>query len=357
MEINNCILLEIEMKKSIGEILIRIFIVSLYAFLVIKLVGFAMPDNIEYKSHIPKQIFFLSYLFFFNLNTEGSLFFDRYLNKKLPWFYFPQKRIFIQFGFIILWTIITIGLPFMAWYFINGQSLAYPPGSVIIFIASVVLLLCFLGISIAINFFKQWQTSLLDAEHFKQEKLKADYRVLQNQVNPHFLFNSLNALISEIKHNPNTAVEFTRKLSKVYRYVLQSKNHDLITVDKELEFIKSYIFLHKVRIGDALEYSVNISEEALGMQIPPLTLQILVENAIKHNVANEENVLRISIAIASDSDRQLIVSNNLQAIENVDSTFTGLSNLSKRFELLKQDGFSYGEQEERYVVTIPLIDE
>ena len=98
------------------------------------------------------------------------MFFDRYLNKKLSWFYFPQKRIFIQSGFIILWAFITIGLPFIAWYFVNGKSLAYPPASVIIFIGSVVFLFGFIGISMVINFFKQWQNSLLEAEYLKQEK-------------------------------------------------------------------------------------------------------------------------------------------------------------------------------------------
>ena len=343
------------MAKSIGKTLIRIALVSLYATLVMRLVGFAGPDNIEFNLPIPKYLFLIFYLFFFNLNTEGSLFFDRYLNKKLPWFYVPKKRIIIQFSFIILWAFITIGLPFITWYFINEQSFIYPPASVIIFIGSVIFLFGFIGISMAINFFRQWQNSLLDAEHFKQEKLKADYLVLQNQVNPHFLFNSLNVLISEIKHNPITAVEFTRKLSKVYRYVLQSKNHDLIALNKELDFIESYIFLHKIRIGDALDYSINISEEALQMQIPPLTLQILMENAIKHNVANKENVLKVSIT--SDGDNKIIVSNNLQTIENEYSTYTGLSNLSKRFELLKKDGFTYGEHEEKFIVTIPLIDE
>ncbi|MGK0413113.1 MAG: two-component system LytT family sensor kinase [Polaribacter sp.] len=343
------------MSKNIKNTVIRIFLVSLYAILVIRLVTFVMPNDIEYNSPIPKQIFLIFYLIFFNLNVEGSLFFDRYLNKKIPWFYFPKKRIFVQFVLIILWAFISIGIPFIAWYFINEQSLIYPPAPVITFIGSVIFLFVFIGISMTINFFKQWNSSLLDAEYYKQEKLKADYRVLQNQVNPHFLFNSLNVLISEIKHNPKTAEAFTRKLSKVYRYVLQSKNHDLIYLKKELEFIDSFIFLHKVRIGDALEYVVNISEEALQMQIPPLTLQILIENAIKHNVANEENVLKISIK--SDGSDTLIVSNNLQIIDNVDSTYTGLSNLSKRFELLKKEGFSYGKKEEKFIVTIPLIDE
>ena len=90
-------------------------------------------------------------------------------------------------------------------------------------------------------------------------------------------------------------------------------------------------------------------------QIPPLTLQIVIENAIKHNVANEENVLRISIK--SDGDNSIIISNNLQPIKNTDSTYTGLSNLRKRYELLKKDGFTYEEKENNFVVTIPLIDE
>ena len=168
------------------------------------------------------------------------------------------------------------------------------------------------------------------------------------------MFNSLNVLISEIKHNPNIAEKFTRKLSKVYRYVLQSKNYELISLKKELEFIDSFIYLHKIRIGDALEYSVNISEELLNKQIPPLTLQILLENAVKHNVANEENVLKISIINNGD---HLIVSNNLQLISNADSTHTGLSNLNKRFFLLKKEGFSYGESKGSFVVTIPLLNE
>ncbi len=343
------------MTKSIRSILIRIVLVSLYAILVMKLVAFTMSDDVQYQSHIPHQVFLIFYLLFFSLNTEGSLFFDRFLNKNLPWFENPKKRIIIQLSFIILWTFITIGLPFTAWYFINGKSLAYPQGSVILFIGAVVFLVGFIGISATKNFFEQWQSSLLDSERIKQEKLKADYQVLQNQINPHFLFNSLNVLISEIKHDPNTAVDFTRKLSKVYRYVLQSKNHDLITLEKELKFIDSFIYLHKTRIGNAVECTKNISEEALQMELPPLTLQILLENAIKHNITNEENVLKISIH--TDGENNLIVSNNLQIIDNVDSTYTGLSNLSKRFELLNKDGFSYGEQEEKFVVTVPLIEE
>lgn len=344
------------MKKNIWKTLIRIVLVSIYAILVMKLVVFVMPnDDIRFNSPIPKQVFVFFYLLFFNLNTEGSLFFDRYLNKKIPWFYFSKKRIFIQFTLIILWAFISIGIPFIAWYFINGRSFIYPRAPVIVFIGSVVLLLVFIGISMTMNFFKQWQISLLDAEHYKQEKLKAEYKVLQNQVNPHFLFNSLNVLISEIKYAPDVAVKFTRKLSKVYRYVLQSKNHDLISLQKELDFIDSFIFLHKVRIGDALHYSRTITEDSLNKQLPPLTLQILIENAIKHNIASIEHVLNISIE--TNDKGILIVKNNLQLIENADSTNTGLSNLSKRFELLDRGELKIQKTQTEFIVTVPLIEE
>jgi hypothetical protein len=346
---------KLKMIENVGKTLMRIILVSLYAILVVRLISIGMPDEIIQKLPLSKELILFFYLILFNLNVEGNLFFDRYLNKKLPWGFYQKKRLFVQLLAINFWTLITFGLPLIGLYFINDKSFIYPPAPVIVFISSILLLTAFIGVSVTVNFFKQWRQSLLEVEYYKQEKLKADYRALQNQVNPHFLFNSLNVLISEIKHNPKTAEVFTRKLSKVYRYVLQSKNHDLISLKKELEFIESYIFLHKVRIGDALEYEVNISEEALQMQIPPLTLQILIENTIKHNIANEENVLKISIE--SDRNNTLIIRNNLQAIENVESTYTGLSNLNKRFELLKKDGFTYGKQDEKFVVTIPLIED
>lgn len=333
----------------------RIILVSLYAMLVMRLITYTMQGIVVFNPPISTELFVLFYLLFFNLNTEGNIYFDRYLNKKLSWYINPRKRIIIQIGFMLIWSLLTIGVPYTYWYYLNGNSLPYPPASIIIFIGSIVLLFGFLMISMAINFFKEWQSSLLEAEHFKQEKLKSDYRVLQNQVNPHFLFNSLNVLISEIKHNPHVAVEFTRKLSKVYRYVLQSKNHDLIDLNKELIFLESYIFLHKVRKGDSIEYSVDVPSAILSKRLPPLTLQILIENVIKHNIANEENVLKISISCKDDS--YLIVKNNLQIMANADSTNTGLSNLKKRFDLLNKDGFTYGKKEEEYIVHIPLLEE
>ena len=274
---------------------------------------------------------------------------------KLPWGTNPQWRLWVQGLTLLLWSIISIGIPFYIWYIINGKSLNYPQLSVLTFVAAIAFLMGIIAVSATRDFFKNWKASILETEYYKQEKLKSDYKVLQNQVNPHFLFNSLNVLISEIKYNPDTAVEFTRKLSKVYRYVLQSKNHDLILLKDEVEFIKSYIFLHKVRIGEALQFSINIFENDLQKQIPPLTLQILVENAIKHNVANEENKLTLSIAMADNNTLQ--VKNNLNIKTGVESTNTGLANIKKRYDLLKLGEIQVIQTKDEFIVNIPLLNE
>ena len=105
------------MYKLRSKIGIRIALVSFYAFLIMLIVGLNVPDDVRFNGTFPRWLFLLIYLFFFNLNTEGSLFFDKYLNQKLPWYYNPRKRLSIQLGFVLFWTVMTIGVPFTIWYF------------------------------------------------------------------------------------------------------------------------------------------------------------------------------------------------------------------------------------------------
>lgn len=338
-----------------GKVFLRIVIVSVYATLVARLIVLTLPSNVDFIPPFRKVWIWLIYLIIFNLNTEGSLFFDRVLNRKLPWNNAMNQRLILQFTGVVIWSFVTIGLPFTFWYFKNGGSFIYPPTSVITFLSAIAILFVFVGMSMMRNFYTQKQNSLLEIEHLKQEKLMADYRVLQNQVNPHFLFNSLNALISEIKHNPDTAIEFTRNLSKVYRYVLQSKNYQVIGLRDEIELIESFIFLHTVRMGKALNFELNISDEAMKMKLPPLTLQILIENAIKHNAANEENVL--TIAIRSVNRNTLEVKNSLNPKSDLYSTHTGLSNIRSRYALLKKGEIEVSQSSDEFTVLVPLIED
>ncbi|MGM9712538.1 MAG: sensor histidine kinase [Prevotella sp.] len=145
-----------------------------------------------------------------------------------------------------------------------------------------------------------------EAARLQIENTKAKYDALQAQLNPHFLFNSLNTLIAEIQYNPDNAIRFTRHLSNVYRYVLQCHNRHLVTLGEELEFVDSFIFLHKVRLGDCLSCNIDIADSLLESELPPLTLQLLVENVIKHNSISQSRPMAISIRAA---DGYMVVSN------------------------------------------------
>jgi LytS/YehU family sensor histidine kinase len=195
---------------------------------------------------------------------------------------------------------------------------------------------------------------LLENEKLKREKLKSDYKLLQDQINPHFLFNSFNVLISEISHDPSVAKEFATKLSQVYRYVLQSNKQELVQLKEELIFLESYIYLHEIRIGDALKFKMHVEEDCLNYSIPPLTLQILVENAIKHNAVNQDNLL--NIVLRSEENCKLILSNNLNPKSTIESTKTGLMNIRNRYKLLGDYDIQVDHSETHFTVTLPLLD-
>ena len=144
----------------------------------------------------------------------------------------------------------------------------------------------------------------------EESSIKAQYTALQNQL-IHILFNSLNTLISEIEYNPENAVVFTQKLSDVYRYILKSQEQGLVTLRNELEFLDSYIYLHQVRLGKCIQLENKIPPTLLNKKIPSLTLQLLIENVIKHNIINMENPMVIHLDY-SDKDQTLSVRNKIK---------------------------------------------
>jgi len=304
--------------------------ISLYAIFVLLVLRLIVPEDLEIG--YPSALIILFYVLFFNVASEGNIIFDRLLNNHLPWFFKPKQRLIVQISVTLIWSFLVIAIPFVLIWIINGYRLIYPPFSIITFISATVLLIAFTSIYAALNFFNSWKSSIVEMEELKIEKLRSDYQALQNQLNPHFLFNSFNVLISEIQYNPDTAVRFTRKLSDVYRYVLESRKHDLVALSRELQFIKSYVYLHQVRVGKGLKLVTEIPDNILDRQLPPLSLQILVENALKHNIVIEENPLTIEIMVKDD--QTLLIRNNLQLKQALDSTGVGLTNLKNRYRLL-----------------------
>lgn len=194
----------------------------------------------------------------------------------------------------------------------------------------------------------------MQAAELQQQNNIARYAALQNQLNPHFLFNSLNTLIAEIEYDPKNAVNFTRNLSDVYRYVLQCQSKMLVPLDEELTFMNSYIFLHQVRLGNCFEIISNIPDEIPECKIPPLTLQLLVENVIKHNSISPSKPMTISLVA---QDNQLVVTNKINPKRNTAKSGTGLRNLCDRYMLITNKEVEILNHNGLFTVKIPLIYE
>jgi LytS/YehU family sensor histidine kinase len=178
---------------------------------------------------------------------------------------------------------------------------------------------------------------------------------LKNQVNPHFLFNSLNTLSSLVSISPEQAERFIDELSSVYRYLLQSNEQVLATLRAEIEFANSYYHLLKTRYGDAIQLTINIDSIHFDFLIPSLSLQLLLENSTKHNIVSTAKPLHIHIYTQTAPDR-LVVSNNLQRkINPVPSNKMGLVNIMKTLQLLNQQEVVVQESEKEFVVILPLI--
>ena len=203
-------------------------------------------------------------------------------------------------------------------------------------------------------FFERWREVVDEAEQLKKENLQSQLEGLKGQVNPHFLFNSLNSLSSLISDDPVKAEKFLDEMSKVYRYLLRTNEDGLTTLQAEMDFINSYFHLLKTRYGDGLDMHTTIEERFLTWQLPPLTLQMLVENAVKHNMILKDKPLQIMI-LTTNSGR-LIVSNNLQRKDRmVSSNKVGLSNIVKKYRLMKQEEISVRDDGKEFAVVVPLI--
>lgn len=220
-------------------------------------------------------------------------------------------------------------------------------------IVSVVSTLLVNSIYMSIEFFNHWRKTLTEKEEFKRTSLSAEFEALKNQVNPHFLFNSLNTLSSLIDENPKQANEFVQKLSSVYRYVLAHRDKETVLLQEELEFIKSYIFLNKIRFGDNLTTAIDINDDCYSLHIPTLTLQMLVENAIKHNVISSQKPLQINIGC---KDGFIEVSNNLQPkLMLAESSGIGLNNIIERYKFLTKLEVFIAKTETCFTVKVPLL--
>jgi LytS/YehU family sensor histidine kinase len=196
--------------------------------------------------------------------------------------------------------------------------------------------------------------TMVEKESLKQQALQHEFDVLKNQVNPHFLFNCFNTLSSLISENKEKAEAFLNELSSVYRYLLRNNEDGLSTLENEMKFIRSYYGLLKTRHGDALEMILDIDKRYHPYLLPSLTLQLLVENVVKHNQLSKHQPLVIEIFTTAGN--KLVVNNNLQRrTVKAPSNRVGLENIKAKYELLTQKGFQVMEDGKNFTVVLPLI--
>jgi two-component system LytT family sensor kinase len=307
-----------------------------------------------YWYNIDKQIYYgilIGYFLF-----KGNYLSGYFISKLFPWKEGPLRTLFLSFSTgIIISIIVIVYVNFLWWNWRSNESISLAVLFNKFFYVMISELLITIIITLILyvaNFFTEWKKLLLQEEQFKREALSLQFDALKNQVNPHFLFNSLNVLTSLVETDPPLAVRFIKQLSEVYRYVLEHKDKELIELDTELQFVNAFVNLQKIRFDSNLV--VDISLENIHGRIIPLSLQMLVENAIKHNVISAEKPLNIVI---SSEKGYLVVTNNLQKKKVIQETGSiGLNNIRERYAFFSKLPVLVEETNEFFTVKLPVIE-
>jgi len=269
--------------------------------------------------------------------------------KKYPWEEKPLKHLFIEIFSILIYTLL---FSFFL-YTLERKFWDIPKIAGITMEIFSTLLITFFITSVyeSVFFYKQWKYNFSKSVRLEKDNLEAKYEALRAQINPHFLFNSLNGLTNMVGDN-KPVVEYIQNLSDLLRYMMTSGEKELVLLSEELEILRSYITIHMTRFRGSLEIEVDIPENLLNRAIPPLILQMLVENCLKHNIVSKEKPLRIEITAANES---ITVSNNLQRKSGVVSTGQGLENIRGRYSFFSTRRVEVFENDKMFIVIVPLL--
>lgn len=298
------------------------------------------------------------FILVFNILGLSLLHINHYIDRKAPFFFAKRSRVIIHYIVISLllcllnYTLffsMKLLLDFANPFVIRADGVRTLN---IIWLVELVIL----GLVLVNNSFRFTIGLYREKAQLEESALKAQYMALQSQLNPHFLFNSLNVLISEIEYNPQNAVQFTRNLSDVYRYILQHQEQMLVTLKEELAFVDAYLFLHRVRLGDCIRIEHAIDRVLYDRKLPPLTLQLLVENVIKHNSISLNKLMLIKLSYIAEEE-MLEISNPIRPKQGALESGKGLQNLATRYQLLCSKKIEIIQSENCFTVKIPLLNE
>ena len=280
---------------------------------------------------------------------------EDFYDKRISWIHHPAKRFLLTSGTYMSYAfIVSFSLVFM-YSFVKGNFTLENIPFKLLFEYSLMpmgIALGFMALFTTRSWLLEWRKSALEAEILRNEKLASQYQSLKDQLNPHFLFNSLNVLSSLVYENADKSAAFIQKLSRIYRYVLEAQKEELIELEKEESFARNYLELQKIRFEESLQFSISIGNQ--NGFIPPLSLQLLLENAIKHNIVSQSEPLFIHIYRKDDD---LWISNTFQpkSSQTEPSTGIGLNNIKMRYQLLSERNMEVIQTEDEFLVKLPIL--
>lgn len=326
---------------------------------------FALVICLVFSSEIKAEtswwrVFFLNYFlysFLISVMMSGGIgYLIDFSGRHFSWVETPLKRLLFDLVLVISYSFLASFLLSLIFGFFIWKNLSINDMSWSWVVSSTTLpILISLGFTFFFtsrSFLLEWKQSAIAFEKMKSERLAGQYQSLKDQLNPHFLFNSLNVLSNLVYEDPDKANSFIEKLATVYRYVLDVQDEKLVNLKDELKFARNYLDLQKLRFGDKLQYSAEV-DETDEFVIPPLSLQLLLENAVKHNSATVQNPLVIEIVKQGD---RLVVKNNLQMREQRGtSSGIGLNNITERYRFFTSQVVRVSNDGGYFSVSIPLL--
>jgi len=343
-----------------------LFIVS--AFLLLYLVSYIIdPYSPCWKNYFTRDIpdiiidWSISLLFCF-LVSETSIYIGLKLNRYIQWTEKPSRRLLIETSLNLLAVILIHLLTNSVFTYYYGDSdvsmvtnsIEKNRGDLQWLVVSTIIALMIMAINIGNYLILNWKNEAVKTAELNQLVIEAELQSLKLQIDPHFVFNNLSVLSELILENQQLGYEYAENFSKIYRYMLVNSKKDTILLEDELKFLNSYMFLIKHRVGEGVSFCVEVNKESRRLSMPPLTLQLLVENALKHNKTSKKDPLQIRIY--NTDDCRLIVENALLPIEKpLNSSGIGIKNIIRRYKLLSEKEPEIIKDDTSFKVIIPLI--
>ena len=337
-------------KSQIDDKKIRLLFIPFFGIVIPNLTG--LFGHIAFRS----PLYLIGYLYFILISSviwHGNRFLLFKQREYYDWFANPLRKLAMLVLANIFYTAPVTVIMILFWYHFAGFE--HIDWNVIKFVTlmNVIAVIFITHVYETVFLIKERENDIIQFEKLERAKAEAELGALKSQIDPHFMFNSLNTLSHLIKTDSNKALQFNENLSDVYRYILMNKDRELVQLKEEINFLNNYFALLRLRFGKGVELFINGSNKYDRFLIPPISLQILLENAIKHNKIDDKNPLHINLQLM---DSKIIVSNKIKSKTlEIKSPHTGLKNLNERYKLITQKEIEINSNNDFFSVSLPLL--